>query len=560
MRRLPALQARLVAFPNLVILALIFLAWGATGWIVAVLRDDVHAAAERRIASQAHVAAQHVAQVVQATATSLESIDAIPIVGERPSAAERNRIHAQLGRLRNASDAIQTIGIVDANGRVRALDSDPDPRPTDLADRPYFAAHRDSRDPDLRFDAPILSRPGLQVSIPVTRRIETPDGRFAGVVAARIDPHYFESFLKLTDASLASLATRDGVLLARFPQIGLIGASKLPVADGRPQGPPAYLQSPIDGRTYLMKVIDVPKTDLVVRIGVDAEAIAAEWRSRAAAPTTRAVVATLLLVGFGVFLHRRDNAMHAAQAAANAARAEAEELSRNKSDFLAQMSHEIRTPLNAILGFSEMISGDVLKHGVAARYRSYANDIHYSAQHLLAVINQILDMAKVEAGRWELDETTFTAAELADATVRLVASRAEAASVAIDASGIDASIVLKGDARTLRQLLLNLAVNAVKHAGPDRRIELHASRTADGGAVFAVSDKGAGMAPEDAARVLNPFETVRDDRMPKRESTGLGLPLARLFAELHGARLALESARGKGTTVRLYLPKDRILT
>jgi two-component system cell cycle sensor histidine kinase PleC len=299
---------------------------------------------------------------------------------------------------------------------------------------------------------------------------------------------------------------------------------------------------------------------------VTAQEIADDWQGRAAMPAARAVAATLFLLGLGAFIRRRDEKLRAAReveaqilAAANAAKTAAEAISRNKSDFLVQMSHEIRTPLNAILGFSEMISGDVLKLGVADRYRGYANDVHFSAQHLLAVINQILDMAKVEAGKWELDETAFSAGELVESIVRLSAARAAAAGVAIDTSDVDGSIELKGDARTLRQLLLNLAVNAVKHAGADRLVVFRAMRAADGGVVFAVSDKGLGMAPEDAARVLNPYETVRDDRTPRRESTGLGLPLARLFAELHGGRLSLESALGKGTTVSLFLPRDRVV-
>lgn len=560
------LPARLATGPNLLLLALILCVWATTAIVVATMYHDVRVETERRISSQAHVAALHVAQVIHAIATSLESIDASAISDERPSAGARGRLHAQLVRLKKASDAIQILGVIDARGRVRALDSDPDPPPIDLSDRPYFATHRDSPDPALRFDAPIVSRPGLEVSIPFTRRIETADGRFAGMVAARIDPQYFETFLKLTDASLASIATRDGLLLARYPEVDLIDAQRLPRADGAPSRPPAYLRSPIDGRSYLMKVIEVPKSDLLIRIGVDAEEVAAEWRSRATVPATRAVVATLLLIGFGVLIRRRENAMLVARvadaqilAAANAAKAAAENVSRNKSAFLAQMSHEIRTPLNAILGFSEMISGDELKRGVADKYRDYANDINFSAQHLLAVINQLLDMAKVEAGKWELDETTFTAADLVEATVRLVASRAAVANVAIDASDVDASITLKGDERTLRQVLLNLAVNAVKHAGEDRRITLHATRASDGGAILSVADNGAGMAPEDAARVLNPFETVGDDRARKRESTGLGLPLARLFAELHGGRLTLESALGKGTTARLVMPDARVV-
>jgi signal transduction histidine kinase/ligand-binding sensor domain-containing protein len=241
------------------------------------------------------------------------------------------------------------------------------------------------------------------------------------------------------------------------------------------------------------------------------------------------------------------------------ARREALDTDRRKTEFLAHMSHELRTPLNAIMGFSQMISRSIGGAGAQKRHQEYAGDILFSAEHLLSVINNILDMAKVEAGKWELIETDIGLSELLEAIRRLAGQRADYEGVTLDLVHPIPGLILHGDERTLRQILLNVVINAIKFAGTDRRVEIASARLADGGLEIRVTDRGPGMTAQELGRVLQPFESGSSRQARQRgESTGLGLPLARAFAELHGGTLTLESAPDRGTTAYLKLPAARV--
>ncbi len=229
-------------------------------------------------------------------------------------------------------------------------------------------------------------------------------------------------------------------------------------------------------------------------------------------------------------------------------------MARSKSDFLAHMGHELRTPLNAIIGFADVLRGDAMKLGLPARYREYAGDIAFSAAHLLDVINRVLDMSKLEAGKWRLELGRVDAAAVLSTVAHLAAQRAEKGGVTLDIRPPATPVEFTGDAQVAVQLLLNLTINAIKFAGEDRRVRLDCRRRPDGHVEFRVADRGAGMTPEDAQRALRPFETASDAPAPGRSDTGLGLPLARMFAELHDGTLELDTAPGKGTTVRVVLP------
>jgi PAS domain S-box-containing protein len=237
----------------------------------------------------------------------------------------------------------------------------------------------------------------------------------------------------------------------------------------------------------------------------------------------------------------------------------AEAANRAKSEFLANMSHELRTPLNAIIGFSDVIKEEHFGPVGSERYRSYAGDILASAHHLLTLIDDILDVAKIEAGKLELEETPVRPAELGRQALRLVADRAERAGVVLEAKLPDELPRLLLDGRKMKQILLNLLSNAIKFTPKGGRVELIAGRTADGGFRFAVHDTGIGIAPADQATALAPFGQVDSQLARKFEGTGLGLPLSNALAKLHDGSLELESTPGKGTTVTIILPAERIL-
>jgi signal transduction histidine kinase len=241
-------------------------------------------------------------------------------------------------------------------------------------------------------------------------------------------------------------------------------------------------------------------------------------------------------------------------------RRRAENASEAKSRFLANMSHELRTPLNAIIGFSEMMRTEALGPVGSPRYRAYADDINRSGMHLLGLINDLLDLSKIEAGKMELVEDMVDVPRLVEdclLLVRDVARRGKVELVAEVPSGLP---LLYADERKLKQVLLNLLSNAVKFTPEGGKVAVAAEASGGRGLALAIADTGIGIAPEHLAVVLEPFGQVRQaqDDLAEPHGTGLGLPLSRALAELHGGRLEIESAPGRGTTIRLCLPPERV--
>ena len=231
---------------------------------------------------------------------------------------------------------------------------------------------------------------------------------------------------------------------------------------------------------------------------------------------------------------------------------ELEAASRHKSEFLANMSHELRTPLNAIIGFSEVL-GERMFGELNDKQAEYIQDILSSGRHLLALINDILDLSKVEAGRMELDLSRFDLPASIGSAVILVRERATRHGLALDVSVDDRLGPFVGDERKIRQVLLNLLSNAVKFTPEGGRVAVRAV-PADGAVEISVSDTGIGIAPEDQEAIFEEFRQVGTDYARKREGTGLGLALARRFVELHGGRIWVKSRLGEGSTFTFNLP------
>ncbi len=241
------------------------------------------------------------------------------------------------------------------------------------------------------------------------------------------------------------------------------------------------------------------------------------------------------------------------------ARDAAELANRSKSEFLANMSHELRTPLNAIIGFSELMKNEVLGSIGVPAYTGYVRDIHDSANHLLNIINDILDLSRIEAGKLKLFETPVDLAMAAQATARLVTDRAADSGVRVTTEIDDNLPTLVGDERLVKQILINLLANAIKFTPRGGGVTVRAFKDAEGRLGLSVADTGIGIAEADLARVMEPFGQADGSLRRRYEGTGLGLPLVRSFVELHGARFDLTSQIGMGTTATVTFPLERTM-
>jgi two-component system cell cycle sensor histidine kinase PleC len=235
----------------------------------------------------------------------------------------------------------------------------------------------------------------------------------------------------------------------------------------------------------------------------------------------------------------------------------AEGANKAKSEFLANMSHELRTPLNAINGFSEIMVGELFGALGDARYKEYAQDILNSGQHLLALINDILDMSKIEAGKMNLKFDPTDLRDVADDAVRLMRNRAETAGLQLVIDLPDLPEI-EADYRALKQILLNLLSNALKFTPRGGKVTIVGRPLRDGmGAEcvrLGVQDTGIGISREDLDRLARPFEQVESQHSKTQQGTGLGLALTKSLAEMHGGSLQIDSEPGQGTLVSVILP------
>ncbi|GHF10689.1 hypothetical protein GCM10017044_00460 [Kordiimonas sediminis] len=246
------------------------------------------------------------------------------------------------------------------------------------------------------------------------------------------------------------------------------------------------------------------------------------------------------------------------EAALLAERARAELASRAKSEFLANMSHELRTPLNAIIGFSDIMQNELMGTMGSPVYKDYTRDIHQSGQHLLSIINNILDISKIEAGRYEVQETLLAPEDVCDAAMRLVRYRADSKNIKMSQTLELETKYLRGGETELKQMLSNLLSNAVKFTEENGSVTLSGYIEGDT-LVFAVTDTGIGISLENLEKITEPFWQVDNSLQRHHEGTGLGLALVKQLMEQHQGTLQIESKVGIGTTTYLRFPKERII-
>ena len=462
---------------------------------------------------------------------------------------------------------VVTIG---PDGYMIASSRTPSAEPVYLGDREHFRAHVASDTGRMFISKPMVDRVSGLWSIQLSRRINRPDGSFGGVMLVALDPQYLSNFYKTIDIGphgVVSIAGLDGFIRIRATGDGgtAIGqdlrhahlwSALAKSADGQFEEP-----SFTDGRIRLFNYRSLTEYPLVVAVGVARDDVLAVYRDRrrmlvAAALAISLVFATaagLLLRQLGLQLETQA-ALRRREQELMASRNEADLANRAKSEFLANMSHELRTPLNAIIGFSEVIASGAFGPTGSPKYLEYARDINRSGKHLLDMIAGILDMSKIEAGRYEMTLEDIELAPVVEFCLRLVADRAAAERISLTSLIPPSLPRLRADERALKQILLNLLSNAVKFTPAGGRVGVSAEFDGDAMISVTVTDTGIGIDPADVAIVLEPFRQVGRGFSRPQEGTGLGLAITKRLVELHGGSLRITSQPGQGTTVAVTVP------
>lgn len=536
-------------FAGFVVLVL----WGSLIYKLEVEREQASSAVYRENANLARAFEEH-------TIRTLKSVDQAVLFLKFQYEKFGNKIniadYVREGML--ITTIFNQLGIIDEHG-MYILSSLPDFKKVDLSDRPHFQVHKDMDSNELFVSRPVLGRASGKWSIQLTRRINKKDGSFGGAVTVSLDPFYFSSFysgVNLGAQGSVTLVGKDGVVRARRVGENMTVGQDLSksqftreIMKGS-QG--SYIgTSAIDGVRRLYSYREVKGYPFYVVVGVgEAEALA-DFEQRRRGYLLFASMVTLATIGFSVVLIVLVKRRRQIEQSLRESRVRAESANRMKSEFLASMSHELRTPLNGILGYAEFLRDN----SVDQTHKEFASTILDSGQHLLEVVNSILDLAKVEAGKMELVLHHEPVRPLLESVMATYRPMAESRGLKLELSvAPDLPDTIFCDRTRLIQVLNNLVHNAIKFTD-EGGVAVEASAT-PAGTRFGVSDTGCGMDPAVQSYIFDKFRQADQFVTRRHGGTGLGLSLVRELVGLMGGQIDLESAPGTGTRVHFTLPAD----
>ncbi len=425
----------------------------------------------------------------------------------------------------------------------------------DLSDREHFRIHKDRQTDELFVSKPVLGRVSKKWSIQFTRPIFNPeDGRFAGVAVVSVDPNYLEAFYETIDIGthgVVSIVGTDGIVRARASngpsKIGeSMAGSSLMDAFAKAETGTYTGSGHLDGVIRIFGYRKVKDLPLIVNVGLSRSEVFAPFEASRRGDVVYASLLTVWLLAIAFLMWRYQKSLLTS-------RDHAEAGTRARSEFLAMMSHEIRTPLNGVIGMADVL----LSSGLTAEQSRDANVMRDSAQHLLTVLNDVLDFSKLEADRMEIEKVPFNLHEAVTSSIALLHSMADGKQLALTADiAPDVPRVVRGDPARLRQVLFNLISNGLKFTsvGGVTVSVARAIHKGDDRLLVKVTDTGIGI-PEDGISLLF-REFAQLDRTVARRfgGTGLGLAISKRLVELMGGTIAVSSVVGKGTTFHFELP------
>lgn len=545
---------------NLLCAALVCGLWLLIGWQIRTSHADAIANAERDTGNLTRAFAQHVSRTMSQVQQLLME------VADRVSTGQPVDLDRMRRRVPGLDNVSKFLGVLDANGKVV------DATRTgvlgmDFADSDYFRRATAPGTPRIGFGKPIVGLTPLMSSIPFWVRVEGPDGSVRAVVVGDVLSEYFSGLFSQMDLDLGGVATlvdMDGTIFARGSEsqssVGSTIANQglVQAAMENPRGA-VHGYSAVDGTLRITSYERLEGTNLVVGVGYEMQSALRGYHTARNQMVAQGIIGTLLILTLALLVNRYILRLEESEAAARAARAEAEHASAVKSQFLAVASHELRTPLNAIIGFAEVMASQLLGPLGHAKYAEYADDIHKSGLNLLALINDTLDLAKIESGKMEIYHEPVDVRILAEECIRMLRGLADAGGVYLGTSVEQPTPALVADTLKLRQVLLNLLTNAIKNtpAGGSVRVAVMAEGTSR--VLFRVTDNGCGMTADEVALALEPFRQIHSHLSRGKQGTGLGLPVARALVELHGGSLTIDSHPGRGTEVTVNLPTGPVM-
>ena len=554
------------------------------GIVLILLRNQTIEDSDREMATVSRVTAERTSQTFAATDVLIRSIIGMstrPGPGEAGTLAERAKtqaFHDTLLRIQKLLPEIDVAAVIDADGDVIGSSREYPVSKVNLGKTSFFTALKEKPDSELVVSAPIQSRLTGNPTLYMARSMTDSEGRFQGVVMAAISVNYFQHYFSGIDlgaTSTVTLVNDEMRVVARWPDPeGLVGRVIQPLASGRRPDTGETVTFMAQGGKGTRRVVatrfEIGKMPMYLAISRTQSALLQPWRNALVFIVLFAATSLVVLGVLAVFVLRAvsheenwgnalmEREVRLSRQAIELAHARdvAETANRARGEFMANMSHELRTPLNAILGFSEILERGLFGPLGDPRYREFAADIHASGKHLLQVIGNILDLAKVDAGKLELFTQDFDIVETMQSCSRLMSEAANAGGVALEMLTPQGPVYIQGDATRVRQILLNLLSNAVKFTPRGKTVTLTGEPVEDG-FILRVTDTGIGMTEEEAIKAMEPFHQIDSSLARRYQGTGLGLPLTKSLVTLHEGEMDIRSVPGEGTTVTVWLPRQQ---